>query len=264
MPSPASTTGGIGDNDRLPCPGWYDEGMPPSDPTESHEAPRDPIEIRQEDAITIQEALAIATEQDFPIGKSTLQRWAKAWDDRNESSVKCVLVTTRKGKTYHLHRDDFKAWVFDQKQNMRPNEAPRDPVTPHETSKDFTRSHQTSRDSQRPRETSSDADDIVQELREENMQLKIDVGVRKQLLNQAAGEIGRQRGQIETLLRENGALESRVLQLSSASNLDRAELAPPTSHHAESDHVVRDALFDIDSPAGPDTDGNMTISTVDN
>ena len=51
-------------------------------------------------------------------------------------------------------------------------------------------------------------------LRDENMQLKIDVEVRKQLLNQAAGEINRQRDHIEKLLRENGGLQSQVLQLS--------------------------------------------------
>ena len=221
--------------------------MPPSDPIESHETSRDPIEIRQEDAITIQGALVIATEQNFPIGKSTLQRWAKAWDEGNDSSVRCVLVTTRKGKTYHLHRDDFKAWVFDQKQNMKPNEAPRDPVMSHETPKDFTRSHQTSRDPQRPHETSAEKDTVI-ELREENMQLKIDVEVRKQLLNQAAGEINRQRGQIETLLRENGAQGSRILQLTSTSSPDRSELPTLTSHHVEPEQGTSGALFDVDDP----------------
>jgi hypothetical protein len=230
--------------------------MPPSDPIESHEAPRGPIEIRQEDAITIQEALAIATDQDFPIGKSTLQRWAKAWDERRDSSVRCVLVTTRKGKTYHLHRDDFKAWIFDQKQNMRPNETPRDPVASREASKDFTRSHQTPRDPQRPREISADDNDTVRELRDNNMQLKIDVEVRKQLLNQAAGEIDRQRGQIETLLRENGALESRVLQLSSPAS-DHAELPPPTSHHVEAGDGLAGPLFDVERPPGSETAASL-------
>jgi hypothetical protein len=226
------------------------EVMPTSHPIESHEAPQDPIEIRQEDAITVQEALALATDQGFPIGKSTLQRWAKAWDERNESSVRCVLVTTRNGKTYHLHRDDFMAWVFDQKQNMRPNETPQDPTMSRETSKDFSGSHQTLRDPQRPRGTRSDDNDIDRELRDENMQLKIDVEVRKQLLNQAAGEIDRQRSQIETLLRENGALESRVLQLSA--NPDRTGLPPSALPHVVSEHRTSEEPLDVVSRQGGD------------
>ena len=198
--------------------------MPPSDPIESHEAQRDPIEIRQE-------------------------------DERKDSSVRCVLVTTRKGKTYHLHRDDFKAWIFDQKQNMRPNEAARDPVTSRETSEDFTRPRQTSRDPVRSREVSSETDDIARDLREENMQLKIDVEVRRQLLNQAAGEIGRQRGQIEELLRENGALDLRVLQLSSPSSLESAQLPPPASHHVDPDVKIPEGLFDISNSPSPDPGG---------
>ena len=41
------------------------------------EALRDPIEIRDEDAITIEEALVIASENSYDLGKSTLQRWSK-------------------------------------------------------------------------------------------------------------------------------------------------------------------------------------------
>src|ERR1700674_3332298 len=96
------------------------------------ETPRDPIEIRQDAAISIQEALIIADDQSFPIGKSTLQRWAKAWDEQGTASpVKSLLVTTRKGKVYHLDREDFKVWMFDQKQNLIPGEVLRDPVMSH-------------------------------------------------------------------------------------------------------------------------------------
>ena len=75
--------------------------------------------------------------------------------------------------------------------------------------------------------------DASQKLREENMQLKIDVEVRKQLLNQAAGEITRQRDHIEGLLRENGALQSRVLQLSAPASQDRQDLPPPAERIQE-------------------------------
>ena len=110
--------------------------MPPQEANESAETLRDPIEIRQDAAINIQEALFIAAEQSFPIGKSTLQRWAKAWADRGAiSPVKSVLVTNRVGSAYRLDREDFKAWLFDQKQNMRSGETLRGPVLSDETSR---------------------------------------------------------------------------------------------------------------------------------
>src|SRR3990172_13356226 len=107
--------------------------MPPQDTDRSDETSRDEIEIRQDAAITIQEALIIAAEQSFSTGKSTLPRWAKVWAERRAaSSVKSVLVTNRAGSFYRLDRDDFKAWLFDQKQNMRPGETLRAPMMPHE------------------------------------------------------------------------------------------------------------------------------------
>jgi len=226
--------------------------MPQQEANGSAETSRDAIEIRQDAAITIQEALIIAAEQSFPIGKSTLQRWAKVWAERGAaSSVKSVLVTNRAGSFYRLDRDDFKAWLFDQQQNMRDGEVLRDPMMSHETPRDTARPQQTSRGTERPHETSN-ADmntDAAQRLRDENMQLKIDVEVRKQLLNQAAGEITRQRDHIEGLLRENGALQSRVLQLSAPANQDRQDLPPPPAdrlHEAETNHYPQDH---VDNPA---------------
>src|ERR1700694_264906 len=107
--------------------------MPPQEANRPDETPRDAVEIRQDAAITIQEALIIAVEQSFPIGKSTLQRWAKAWADRGATSpVKSVLVTNRVGSAYRLDREDFKAWLFDQKQNMKPGEILRGPMMSNE------------------------------------------------------------------------------------------------------------------------------------
>src|SRR6202521_149833 len=118
--------------------------MPPQDAARSDEAPREQVESRQEAAITIQEALMIAAEQSFTIGKSTLQRWAKAWAERGPASpVKSVLVTNRAGSFYRLDRDDVKAWLFDQQQNMRPGETVRDPMVSNETSRDTARPQQT-------------------------------------------------------------------------------------------------------------------------
>src|SRR3989337_4282180 len=106
--------------------------MPSQDANGSAETSRDAVEIRQDAAITIQEALIIAAEQSFPIGKSTLQRWAKVWAEHGAaSSVKSVLVTNRAGSFYRLARDDFKAWLFDQQQKMPNGEALRAPGQPH-------------------------------------------------------------------------------------------------------------------------------------
>ena len=127
----------------------------------------------------------------------------------------------------------------------------------HETPRDTARPQQTSRGTERPHETSN-ADmntDATQKLRDENMQLKIDVEVRKQLLNQAAGEITRQRDHIEGLLRENGALQSRVLQLSAPTNQDRQDLPPPPAdrvHEPETIHYPQDNV-DNSAAAGGGT-----------
>ncbi|HKZ97516.1 MAG TPA: hypothetical protein VJ045_11110 [Hyphomicrobiaceae bacterium] len=226
--------------------------MPPQEADRSDETPRDTIEIRQDAAITIQEALIIAAEQSLPIGKSTVQRWAKVWAERGvASSVKSLLVTNRAGNFYRLDRDDFTAWLFDQKQNMRHGETLRDPMMPHETQRDTARPQQTPRDTERPHEIPNEdiSADALLKLRDDNMQLKIDVEVRKQLLNQAAGEITRQRDHIEGLLRENGALQSRVLQLSAPANQDRQDLPPPPAdrlHEAETNHYPQDH---VDNPA---------------
>jgi len=99
-------------------------------------------------------------------------------------------------------------------------------------------------------QTNSDA---AQKLRDENMQLKIDVEVRKQLLNQAAGEITRQRDHIEGLLRENGGLQSRVLQLAAPTNQDHQDLPPPPAdraHETETVHYSQDSVDSSTAPGG--------------
>lgn len=205
----------------------YDCYMSEQDLTPPHETPGDPVEIRQDAAITIQDALLIAAEVEFSIGKSTMQRWAKAWGDKGAASpVKSVLVTSRFGSTYRLDRDDFKSWVFEQMQNMRPGEALRDPVRSHETPQDLKRPREALRDPERSDETSRDLAEPSSETRNQIMNLKIDLEVRKQLIGQAQIEITRQRDQIETLLRENGGLQTQLLQLAAP----RGETTTPTPH----------------------------------
>lgn len=112
----------------------------------SPETPRGEVEIKQDAAITIGEALIIAAAVPFPLGKSTLQRWARHWAEQGAASpVKCVLVTNRFGASYRIDRDDFEAWVLEQAQNGKPHEVP----------EDLARSHETPRDLMRPRETGS-------------------------------------------------------------------------------------------------------------
>jgi hypothetical protein len=209
--------------------------MPPQEPREPQEVSRDAVEIRDEDAITIQEALAFASEQEFSLGKSTLQRWTKFWYDNPGGAVRCILVTTRGGKIYKLSRDNFQAWVFDQKQNDKSHETPRDPARPLKTS----------RDPVRPREVSSEADENTNRLKElenENMQLKIDVGVRKQLLQRAKEEMDDLRSMTNGLLRENGSLEFQLRQLA-APTPKREAKAPLQSAN------VDNSTYDVGTPS---------------
>lgn len=180
--------------------------MDASDLVGPQQVSRDPIEIRDEDAITINEALTIASDRSFALGKSTLQRWSKFWYENPGGAVRCVLVTNRDGNFYKISRDNFEAWVFDQKQNGQSRETPRD----------LTRPRKTSRDLERPSEASTETDEKnsrIKELENENMQLKIDVGVRKQLLERAKEEIDGLHSMANNLLRENGALQYQIHQL---------------------------------------------------
>ena len=250
--------------------------MPLTDPAASQETSPAPVEIRREAAITIPEALAIAVAEAFPIGKSTLQRWSKTWGALGAASpVKSVLVTTRTGAAYRVDRDDFTAWIIEQKQNMRPGEMLRDPVISQETLRGPEMSRETSQDPERHREAPRDPsvsqgtsrdrtrsylngaeqNDQDSSLRDENMQLKIDVEVRKQLLNQAAGEINRQRDHIEKLLRENGGLQSQVLQLSAPATPQHATLMAP--------HIMHDTTHEEGSPMDHANGDNQSFVTAD-
>lgn len=190
--------------------------MPPPDISQGE------VEIAQDAAIAIGEALIVAASVPFPIGKSTLQRWAKHWAERGTASpVKCVLVTSRLGSSYRIDRGDFEAWAFEQAQNEKPAEVPQDLPRPQETQGDLARSHEASRDAKRPHETSqgaagaSDADLMarVKELEDDNLQLRIDVGIRKELINRASEEMRGLRKTADMLLRENGALNYQLAQL---------------------------------------------------
>ncbi len=244
---------------------WYYDGMPEQVPTPSPETSQDPVEIPRDNAISIQEARSIASAEDLPIGKSTLQRWAKLWAEQGSASpVKSILVTTRAGSAYRLDRDDFTAWLLDQKQNGGSHEALQDPVRPQDTSRDPARSHEASQDPTRPREASTNSSarlphdgddaDVVARLRDENMQLKIDLEVRKRLLSQAASEHERQRGQTEDLLRENGALQLQVRQLASGQDHPRLNIAEHDDG-AGDQPIIADYRPHVDIPENRDHGG---------
>ena len=214
-------------------------------PEAQPEVSQDSVEIRHEDAITINDALVLAAQISFTIGRSTLQRWAKVWHElAGASQVKCVLVTTRAGSIYKLDRQDFEAWVLEQKENDRSQEIPQGLERPSETSQNPMRSSETSRDPVRHQETLKGPEashhrevpkneenetllkrvkeledkyqqlkDENRELGDENLQLKIDIGVRRELIKQAKEEIDRTREANSMLLRENGALEFQIRQL---------------------------------------------------
>jgi hypothetical protein len=180
--------------------------QPPDNLDASLEAPQDPIEIKEENAITLAAALQIAQDASLSLGLSTLQRWAKIWREKgSKSPVKSILPITRSGKEYKIDRDDFTAWVLREKENARPSEVSQDPVRPRDVS----------RDPATPRETLRDPNEIarVKELENENLQLKSDLGVRKQLLERVKDEIDGLRSMTDNLLRENGALQYQIHQL---------------------------------------------------
>ena len=188
--------------------------MPPADLNAAQETPRDPIEIRAENAITIAAAVQLAHDASLPLGLSTLQRWAKNWYDQvDRSPVKTILVTTRAGKAYTLDKEDFEAWVFEQKQNGRSQEI----------SLGLERPREISRDPKRPVEASQDPDEVPQmkKLESELFQLKIDIGVRNQLLDRAREEMEKIRSAGNELLRENGALQFELRQLKAAPDAQR-------------------------------------------
>lgn len=238
-----------------------DETATPS-PTPSHETPQDLIEIRQAEAITVAEAKLIADHLAYGIGKSTLQRWAKHWAESGSASpVKCVLVTNRLGVAYRIDKSDFEAWVLEQKENQPSRETLQDPVRHQEASQDFTRPHETLQDPARPRETFADdreargakrggeetngrlakLEQENAELRTENMNLKIDLGVRKGLLDRAWMQLSEITVQANNLLRENGALNFRIAQLAAPSDRPQETLpqnAEAAAAHGEGQFVV--------------------------
>jgi hypothetical protein len=168
----------------------------------------------------------MARAESVPVGLSTLQRWAFKWKELHvQSPVKSVLWIAGNTKTYFLDREDFRVWLFEKKQNLRPSETLRDPEGPPEVPQDLKRPQETSEDSVRPQR--QDDENIILKLRDDNMNLKIDLEVRKQLLNQARDEIERVRSHTENLLRENGELQFQVRQLAGAKEHERLE--PPTS-----------------------------------
>jgi len=205
-------------------------------PTPSHEAPRDPVEIRDDDAITIHQALTIATERAFLLGKSTLQRWAKYWHDHPtaKGAVRSILVDTREGAFYKLSREDFEVWVFDQQQNARSRENPEDPVRPSKTSQGPARSNEIQRGFAEPQEASSDSKLSAEgkyrteELEKENFNLKVDLAARKQLLDMAREELTAIRSEHHNALREIGGLQFQIRQLHSGT--PKREETPTDDH----------------------------------
>jgi hypothetical protein len=115
---------------------------------------------------------------------------------------------------------------------MKSQETFSDPVRPHETQTDTSRPHQTSQgpdrseeasqgqahQSEQERGASEEERERLRELEEENLQLKIDLGARKQIINQVREELQSLRENANELLRENGALEFQLRQLQAPDN----------------------------------------------
>ena len=174
------------------------------------------VTIAQSNAITLAEALVLARQTDVAIGKSTLQRWAKAWTEIPNSPVKAILQVTRTGRHYEIDRDDYESWLLEQAENQQ---TPADPLRSDQVLQDLkglgevpeglTRSSEASRDDHDKTELQAQ----VHELEAENLQLRIDVGVRRELVAQAKTEMDTLRGSVEQILKQNGALEFQLRQL---------------------------------------------------
>ncbi len=181
----------------------------------------------------------------YPVGKSTLQRWARHWSDTGAASpVKCILVTNRLGVAYRIDKSDFEAWVLEQQANQQSHETPPDPARPRDVSQDFERPHETRQDPERRHETSQraeqESDDRVAaleqenaDLKTENMNLKIDIGVRKGLLDRAWTQLKEISTEANNLLRENGALQYQIRQIAAPADSARPDQQDDQSGHQE-------------------------------
>ena len=194
----------------------------------SQEVLRDPPEVRiaEANAITMPEALPLAQQMGVPIGKSTLQRWAKVWTETPGSAVKAVLQVTRTGRHYEIDRDDYESWLLEQAENQQ---TPPDPIRPDKARQGLDGSHEAPEDLGRSSEASGDNDALaarVTELETENLQLQIDVGVRRELVNRAKVEMDALHARLQETVKENGALDFQLRQLAAPSQSVRQIDAP--------------------------------------
>ena len=196
-----------------------DHNLPPL--LASPETPRGEVEIKQGDAITVNEALALAQQETFPIGKSTLQRWAKIWSELGTSApVKCVLITNRQGSVYKLDRSDFLAWVFDEKENDRSRQTPSDFIRPKETLGDPERYQETSEDLPEISEKQAELQVDLESIREEKTKLAAkfeDETVLRKFheyrADRAEEAIENERDRTDRLLKVVGAQEHKLREL---------------------------------------------------
>ena len=187
----------------------------------SPETPRGEVEIKQGDAITVNEALAFAQQEAFPIGKSTLQRWAKIWSELGiNAPVKCVLITNRQGSVYKLDRSDFLAWVFDVKENDRSQQAPLDIVRPKEIQEDLAKHDETSQDLTDRTEEVQKLESKLEEIEEEKEKLASKFQdetvlrkVHEYRADRAEEAIENERDRTDRLLKIVGAQEHKLREL---------------------------------------------------
>lgn len=76
----------------------------------------------------------------------------------------------------------------------------------------------------------------LRQLEDENLQLKIDIGVRRELIKQAREELDRVRSTADGLLRENGALEFQIRQLAAPSQPKTIEPPTPAERVGDQEH----------------------------
>ena len=171
-----------------------------SDTVRSHAAACDvapppvaPVTIPEENVINITDALVLAAAEGYPMGKATLQRYAKTWREMGHAApVKSIMPISPSGSIQLLDREDLLSWIFNAQST------PRRGTTPPATARDDVRSPEISETHQASVETGRGAsidhtDKYVSQLERETEMLREQIMIKDQ-------QVSTQSRTIDTLL----------------------------------------------------------------
>jgi hypothetical protein len=141
------------------------------------------------------------------------------------------------------------------------NRPHQDPGRPHEVTARF----QNELEGDQLLQQIKELEDEKKKLEEDNLHLKIDVGVRRELINRAREEMTRLRTMADSLLRENGALGYQIQQLAAPANkigidAPHRQLNVQQSLPADSEQDDSKDTQAFDEPRLPDQSVDQRIS----